>query len=71
MLVEKEKYMLKQWLGIRGLTQTELAEATGVTEQTVNKLANNPDKMESAKYSTLKAIAKALDIEVQDLKELS
>jgi DNA-binding Xre family transcriptional regulator len=54
---------LKQWR--REWNATKLAEASGVSRQTVSKLWNNQTRFMN--LDTLEAVAKALEVQVTDL----
>lgn len=49
----------------KGMTQTELAEITGISRQTINGLENNPDK--SCSSATMLKIAQALEVTIDEL----
>ena len=51
-----------------GLTQIELAEKTGLHEQTISRLEGDPRQIE---FDTIEKICKALNISVDDLIEVS
>jgi transcriptional regulator with XRE-family HTH domain len=46
------------------LTQAELAQQSGVTEVTINRLENGQHQ---ARYSTIKRLAEALGVDPQEL----
>jgi DNA-binding Xre family transcriptional regulator len=56
---------LQQWR--REWNATKLAEASGVSRQTVSKLWNNQTRFMN--LDTLEAVAKALEVQVTDLIE--
>ena len=47
-----------------GITQAELAERTGLSRQSINRLVNNPRQV---RLSTLEALIKELDVEINKL----
>ena len=49
----------------KGMTQTELAEKTGISRQTINSLENNPGK--SCSSATMLKIAQALEVTIDEL----
>jgi transcriptional regulator with XRE-family HTH domain len=57
---------LREWRERRALTQRELAEKAGLTLSTVNELDQG---IHDARISTLRKLAKALDVEPEDLIE--
>lgn len=58
------KLTLGQWRGLREMTKTELSSKSGVSIETISKFEESPEMMERANYSTLKALAEALDVKV-------
>lgn len=68
MVVFDDKLDLAQWRGLRKLTKAELSEKSGVSTRTISGFEDDPSRMQSANYSTLRALAKALDIQVADFK---
>lgn len=70
MVVLEGKLSLLQWMGLRELNRTQLAEKSGVTLDTIRKFIDEPNTMNNANYSTLKKLAEALEIRVGDFKEL-
>lgn len=69
MTLIENKLSLKQWRGLREMNKTQLHEKSGVTIETITKFEENPESMERANYSTLKALADALDIKVSNFFE--
>lgn len=55
---------LREWRQIRGLNQTELGERAGVWPQTISGLEQ---QKQEARPSTVRRLATALDIEIEDL----
>ncbi len=47
-----------------GITQADLAERTGLSRQSINRLVNNPRQV---RLSTLEALIKELDVEINKL----
>lgn len=53
---------------LRGMTQAELAEASGVSRATISRLESlDPDQKRAPQAGTLKLIAKALQCSISDL----
>lgn len=63
-MVGNKKYTLKQLRGLSGLTQRELAERTNLTENTISDYETKPERIRSAKISTLEKILNALGEEI-------
>lgn len=59
------KFRVKELARERGLTSEELALKSGVKISTVRNLWQN--KVQDPSYSTLSAIARALDVQIEDL----
>lgn len=55
---------LNKWLMVRGMTQDDLADATGISRRTINKYATGSSTPSSF---ALRAIAKVLDCEPGEL----
>lgn len=68
MVVFDKKLDLEQWRGVRKMSKKELADKSGVSDNTISTFEKYPEKMKDAKYPTLSKLAKALDIEVSDFK---
>lgn len=66
MTIIEGKLNLGQWRGLRELTKTALSEKSGISLDTISKFEDNAELMEKANYSTLKALADALDIKVSN-----
>ncbi len=62
-----EKFTIKQWRGIRGLTQEELAEKSGVTSRTIHTYENDTESLGNAKYKNIQNIADALGVKLDDI----
>lgn len=61
-------YKIKQLRESKDMSQTKLAEISGISRGTINKLENlNDSEQAEIKIGTLKAIAKALDVSVSEL----
>lgn len=57
------EYTLKQWRNIRGVSQEQLAEAIGITNQTISNWETGKTNM---KYSDVLKVRKALDLAPED-----
>lgn len=64
---KQEKFTLRQWRGIRDMRVNELAAQTNLTVRTINNYERDIDRLRGASYKNLEAIAKALDISVDDI----
>lgn len=62
-----EKFTLKQWRNIRGLSQEELAERVGVTSRTILSYEKDVNKLGNASYITVQRIADTLQIKLSDI----
>ena len=62
-----EKYTLKQWRGIKGWSQNELADAAGLTTRTIYDYESGATSLVNAKHGNVKQLAKALGIKVEDI----
>lgn len=58
---------LQQWRGLRGYTKVELARKSGVTERTIYSFEKDVENLNNANYRTIKKIANALDIRVENI----
>lgn len=58
-------YKIKEMRELRKISQEELAAKSGVSRTTISTLENDPEK--ETMISTLKKIAKALDVSVDQL----
>lgn len=55
---------LDEILAERGMTQTQLAELSGISRQAINNLANNP---QGIKLETLQTLSKVLGIPIGEI----
>lgn len=62
-----QKFTLRQWRNIRGLSQEELAERVGVTARTIVSYEKNAENLGNARYITVQKIADELDIKLSDI----
>lgn len=62
-----EKFTLKQWRNIRGLTQEELAEQAGITARTIGNYEKDVKNLWKAEYIIVQKIADVLDIKLSDI----
>jgi len=62
-----EKFTLRQWRNIRGLSQEELAERVGVTARTIVSYEKNTANLGNARYITVQKIADELNIKLSDI----
>ena len=62
-----EKFTLKQWRNIRGLTQRELANLVGVTPETVGNWEQAPGNLGNSSYYTVRRVADALGVKTGDI----
>ena len=53
----------------RGLSQSELAEASGVPKTTIQRFEQEPNKIDGTKIRTLCGLCEALDCKVTDIIE--
>ncbi|HEL1810828.1 TPA: helix-turn-helix domain-containing protein [Streptococcus suis] len=58
---------LKTLRRFRNLTQEELSAETGITARTIQNYENNISNLRKASYENLVALAKALDVSVDDI----
>lgn len=58
---------LKQWRGLRELSQKDLSERTGVNERTIINYEKDATNLHNAKYSTIEKLANALDVKVENI----
>lgn len=63
----KEKLTLRQWRRLRDYSQEKLAAKVGITSRTVANYESNIETLRRASYENLDAIAKVLDISVDDI----
>lgn len=61
------KYRVKELAKARNVTQFDLATRSGVSLTVVQRLWQNHRALGDVRYSTLEAIAKALDVQIDDL----
>lgn len=62
-----EKFTIKQWRGIRGLTQEELAQMSGVSAKTIYTYETEEGSLGKAQYNTVQRIANALEIRLDNI----
>ena len=66
--MDKETVLtLRQWRALRGYSQRELSEMTGVNERTIINYEKDVANLHNAKYSTVEKLAVALDIKVANI----
>lgn len=58
---------LKQWRGLRGYSKVDLARKSGVTERTIYSFEKDVENLHNANYRTIKKVANALDIKVENI----
>lgn len=58
---------LRQWRGLRELSQKDLSEKTGINERTIINYEKDVANLHNAKYSTVEKLAVALDIKVANI----
>lgn len=58
---------LKTLRRFRGMTQKELAKATGITSRTIMSYENDVEKLRKASYDTIDKLANALSVSVDDI----
>lgn len=61
------KSTLKTLRTIRGMTQQQLSEKTGITTRTIQSYEQDVSNLRKAKFETLETIAKALDVSVDSI----
>lgn len=64
---EKTVLTLRQWRSLRGYSQKQLSEMTGITERTIINYEKDVIKLQNAKYVTIAKIANALDIKTDNI----
>ena len=64
---EKTVLTLKQWRGLRELSQKKLSEKTGINERTIINYEKDVTNLHNAKYSTIEKLAIALDVKVANI----
>ena len=66
--MDKETVLtLRQWRALRGYSQRELSEMTGVNERTITNYEKDVTNLYNAKYSTIEKLANALDVKVENI----
>nr|WP_201744471.1 helix-turn-helix transcriptional regulator [Staphylococcus warneri] len=58
---------IQQWRGLKRMTRVGLARKSGVTEKTIYNYENSQKHVQNASYQTLKKIADALQIKVDNI----
>lgn len=58
---------LQQWRGLRGYSKVDLAKKSGVTERTIWSFEKDVENLNNANYRTIKKLATALDIRVDNI----
>ncbi|MBT2834292.1 helix-turn-helix transcriptional regulator [Staphylococcus coagulans] len=58
---------LKQWRNLRDLSQKELANEANVTERSIANYEKDVKNLQNAKYATVKRLADALDVKVDNI----
>lgn len=64
---KKTVLTLRQWRALRGYSQKELSEMTGVNERTIINYEKDVTNLHNAKYSTVEKLAFALDVRVANI----
>ncbi|MDT3959495.1 helix-turn-helix transcriptional regulator [Staphylococcus kloosii] len=66
---EKEKMVLtiSQWRALKIMNKRQLAIKSGVTEKTIYNYEMSQKYIQNANYNTLKKLANALDIKVDNI----
>lgn len=62
-----EKKTLRQIRREKDMTQEELSKLTGITTRSITSYENDINALRSTNYDTLEKIAKALDVEVDNI----
>lgn len=68
-MVQKEETNLAYYRKMKGLSQSQLAKASGVSIRSVQLFEQRKSNINNAQYNHLSAIAKVLGCEVEDLLE--
>lgn len=58
---------LQQWRGLRGYSKVDLAKKSGVTERTIWSFEKDVENLNNANYRTIKKLATALEIRVDNI----
>lgn len=58
---------IRQWRGMKELSQERLSELSGISERTIQIYEKDPKSLYNAKYSTIKRIADAMNIKVSNI----
>lgn len=64
---EKPKYTLREWRGLKMMSRRQLSEITGISERMIQHYETDIETLRSASYDNVESLAKALDIEVDDI----
>ena len=64
---EQTVLTLRQWRGLRELSQKDLSEKTGINERTIINYEKDVANLHNAKYSTVEKLAIALDVKVENI----
>lgn len=64
---KNKKTPLKQLRELRGMTQQQLAEKTGITARTLNIYESDINNLRKAKYETVKGLATNLGVSVDNI----
>ncbi|GEN48907.1 helix-turn-helix domain-containing protein [Ligilactobacillus pobuzihii] len=65
--IKQEKFTLRQWRGIRGMSKTELSKRSKITDRTIALYEQDLSALRKAKYENLESLAEALNIRVDDI----
>ena len=57
-----QELTLTQWRNIRGFTQEQLAESTGISERSIWNYENISGALDKASYTNISKICKVLEI---------
>ncbi|UBH16367.1 helix-turn-helix domain-containing protein [Macrococcus armenti] len=66
-MTERQIKGLRNWRQLRGLTQEELSEKSGITSRSIKNYEKDVKNLHNAQYSTVKQLADALDIQVSQI----
>lgn len=64
---KRMQFSLKELRARKDISQEDLANLAGLTARTIYNYEKDVANLRSASYSNIKEIAKALDVEVEDI----
>lgn len=64
---KRMQFSLKELRARKDISQEDLANIAGLTARTIHNYEKDVANLRSASYSNIKEIAKALDVEVEDI----